>query len=186
MKKTLCLLGILGIISSPAFANGIPYVTYKPYKPYTKEIKLDKISNQNMENYLINIEKNKFEFKYVTKMGYAYEYILTNKTEKDILLKGVSSDEFYNSDLLNRNNKPFKNVAKAAFASGKVYIPIYGNYYACRCDLEKGNFIRNFPQNKVIKAGESLKILASATKEHENPIAEFIFIVNDEEKTISF
>lgn len=30
MKKTLCLLGLLSILASPAMAKGVPYITYIP------------------------------------------------------------------------------------------------------------------------------------------------------------
>ena len=186
MKKILCLLGLLSIISNPVMAKDLPYITNIPYRPYTKEIKLNKIDTQNMENSIVMIEKNKFAFKYVAKMGYGYEYIIINNTENDITLKGVNSKEFYNEDLSNNSNKPLKNITKAIFTTGKIWIPFYGIYYGSKCDMEKNSFIRDFPENKTLKAGESIRILASSTSEYENPIAEFIFIIDDEEKTISF
>lgn len=186
MKKTLCLLGLLSILASPAMAKGIPYITYIPYKEYKKEIQLDKLATDTLKNDIVIIEKNKYQFNYIPKLGYGYEYQITNNTDKDITLKGIKAVDFYNEDISDKSNKPLKNLTKAATTTGKTWIPFYGLYYGCRCDAEKNKFIRNFPQDKVIKAGESLKVLASATKEHENPVAEFIFIVNDEEKTISF
>lgn len=186
MKKFLCLIGILGICVSPATAKNIPYVTNIPYKPYTKEIKLNKIDSQTMQNDFVSIAKNKFEFKYVSKMGYAYEYNITNDTENDIILKGVNSFDFYNEDLSDKSNKPFKNLTKTAFTTKQIYIPIYGIYYGARCDLEKNSFLRDFPENKTIKSGESIRILASATKDKKNPQAEFIVVVNDQEQKISF
>ena len=186
MKKTLCLLGLLCILTSPAMAKGVPYITYFPYKEYKKEITLDKLATNTLKNDIVIIEKNKYQFNYIPKMGFGYEYSITNNTDKDITLKGIKAVDFYNDDISDKSNKPLKNLTKATATSGKIWIPFYGLYYGCRCDAEKNKFIRNFPQDKVIKAGESLKVLASATKEHENPVAEFIFIVDDVESIISF
>lgn len=186
MKKLLLCLGLFGFLCMPVIAKDVPYITNFPYKPYTKEIKLNKIDNQTMQNDLVSIEKNKFEFKYVPKMGHAYEYVIVNNTQNDIILKGVNSKEFYNEDLSNDSNKPLKNMTKNILKTGKMWIPLYGNYYAVRCDLEKNSFIRDFPENKTLKVGESIRILASATHEFDNPIAEFVFIVDNEEKSVSF
>lgn len=186
MKKFLCLISVLGILASPVMAKDIPYITNLPYKPYTKEIKLNKLASEKMQNDIVTIEKNKYAFKYVVKMGYAYEYYVTNNTDKDILLKGINSADFYNEDLSNKSNKPLKNVMKATVTSGQIYIPFYGMYYGARCDLEKNSFIRDFPENQTIKSGDKIRILASATKDKKNPRAEFIFIVGDQERFINF
>lgn len=186
MKRILCLLGVLGIVSSPVMAKGIAGVTTFPYKEYTQEVQLNKIATDTVKNDIVTIEKNKYQFNYIPKLGYGYEYRITNNTNKDITLKGIKAVDFYNEDISDNSNKPLKNMVKSSIKTGKAWIPFYGLYYGYKCDMEKNDFILNFPQNKVIKAGENLKILASATKEHENPVAEFIFIVDDVENTISF
>lgn len=174
------------MLSTPVIAKDIPYLTNLPYKPYTKEIKLEKLSSDSMKNDIIFIEKNKYQFHYVPKMGYAYEYYITNNTDSDIVLKGVNAVDFYNEDISNKSNEPIKNLFKTIYSSGKLYIPFYGMYYGCRIDLEKNSFIRDFPENKIIKSGDKIRILASATKEKENPQAEFVLIVNEKEQKVSF
>lgn len=186
MKKILCFLGLVSILSSPVMAKDIPYITNLPYKPYTKEIKLDKISTDNMKNDIVTIEKNKYQFNYISKMGYAYEYYITNNSDYDIVLKGINSEEFYNEDSSNESDKPLKNLSKAAITTGQTYIPIYGIYYGIRCDLEKNPFLRDFPENITIKSGENLRILASSTDKYDNPQAEFVFIIDNEEKSVKF
>lgn len=186
MKKILCLLGLLGVLSAPAMSKDVPYITNLPYKPYTKEIKLEKIASDSMQNDIVTIEKNKYAFYYIPKMGYAYEYNITNNTDSDIILKGVNALDFYNEDISNKSNKPLKNVMKSVATSGKIYIPFYGMYYGVKCDLEKNSFLRDFPQNQTIKSGAKIRILASATKEKDNPQAEFIFIIDNQEHNLSF
>jgi hypothetical protein len=186
MKKLIISLTLLLLANAAAMAKDIPYITNIPYREYKKEINLNKIDTKNFKNDLVEIEKNKFEFNYIQKMGYGYEYILTNNTDKDIILKGINSNEFYNEDLSNESNKPLKNLAKAAYTSGKTYIPVYGIYYGIRCDFEKNSFIRDFPENKTIKAGEKIRILASSTKEFENPQAEFVLLVDEKEEKVVF
>ncbi|MBR2526578.1 hypothetical protein IKE67_08960 [bacterium] len=186
MKKLIISLALFLLANAGAMAKDIPYITNLPYKENNKEINLNKIDTKNFKNDLIEIEKNKFEFNYIQKMGYGYEYILTNNTDKDIILKGINSNEFYNEDLSNESNKPLKNLAKAAYTSGETYIPLYGLYFSVKCDLEKNSFIRDFPENKTIKAGEKIRILASSTKEFENPQAEFVLLVDEKEEKIIF
>ncbi|MBQ2391398.1 MAG: hypothetical protein II306_06475 [Clostridia bacterium] len=186
MKKIIISFTLLLFVNAVVMAKDMPYITNIPYRENKKEIKLNKIDTNNFKNDLVEIEKNKFEFNYIQKMGYGYEYILTNNTDKDIILKGVNSNEFYNEDLSNESNKPLKNLARASFTSGQIYIPIYGLYYSVKCDLEKNSFIRDFPENKTIKAGEKIRILASSTKEFENPQADFILLINGKEEKIAF
>lgn len=185
MKKTIINLFLVLSISSNAYAN-VPYITNLPYRENNKEIKLEKLVNDNFKNDIVNIEKNKFKFKYMTRLGYAYEYVITNNSENDIILKGINSAEFYNEDYTKDSNKPLKNITKASLQSGKIYIPFYGIYYACRCDFEKNSFIRDFPKDKIIKPGGKFRILASSTLHYENPQAEFVFVINDNEEAVTF
>ena len=186
MKRILCLLGLAGVFATPVMAANIPYVTNIPYREYKKEIKLEKIATDTFKNDILTIEKNKYQFKYIPKLGYGYEYCITNNTDKDIIIKGIKAVDFYNEDISDKSNKPLKNIMKSSTTTGKIYIPLYGLYYATRCDLEKNSFLRDFPKNKAIKAGKSLKILASATEEQKNPVAEFVLLINGEETSVSF
>ena len=112
MKKIIISFTLLLFVNAVVMAKDMPYITNIPYRENKKEIKLNKIDTNNFKNDLVEIEKNKFEFNYIQKMGYGYEYILTNNTDKDIILKGVNSNEFYNEDLSNESNKPLKNLAR--------------------------------------------------------------------------
>ena len=57
MKRILCLLGVLGIVSSPVMAKGIAGVTTFPYKEYTQEVQLNKIATDTTKNDIVTIEK---------------------------------------------------------------------------------------------------------------------------------
>lgn len=186
MKKLVLVFACL-ILSMPCYAKGIPYITSIPYKPYNKEITLNKINSQSIEDNKILITKNKYDFDKAKLLGKAYEYVILNNTNSDIVLKGVLAKEFFNRDINGDRNNLYKNMMNVAASDcWRAIIPIYAQVYAAQIDIEKNPFIRCFPKEYQVKNGETIRILSSAPLDIDNPQANFIFQINDKEQIIKF
>lgn len=152
-------------------------IVYKNYNPYMGKIRNKVIEVQNIENNNILIERKKIKAKGKVK-HYTYEYIynITNNTGKDIIIKKVASPEFIGLTQI---------AAYTLIPRGMDFVPIYGIIYAIQTDLEKNKFTRPHPIDETIKAGTTMRILAMA-KLKDNPVADFIFIVDNKEVEIKF
>lgn len=141
--------------------------TYKPYKGRLRNKVLETTLTE--ENNIV-IERKKLKAKCKVKhYTYAYEYLITNNTEKDIIIENVASEHFIGLNQI---------AAYTLIPRGMDFVPIWGIVYGVQTDLEKNKFTRPHPQNETIKAGETMRILALA-KLAENPVADFNFISNN-------
>ena len=150
---------------------------YKNYNPYMGKIRNKVLETRSIENNNILIERKKLKAKCKVK-HYTYEYVynIRNNTGKDIIIKKVASPEFIGLTQI---------AAYTLSPRGMDFVPIYGLVYGVQTDLEKNKFTRPHPIDETIKAGASMRILAMA-KLQDNPIADFVFIIDDKEITIKF
>ena len=109
MKK-IFILAVILLISKPVFASIDTWFNTNPRKDYEKEITLQKVQSDVYDKDGIKIEKNVFKFDYSYKEGIPYEYIITNNTEQDILLKGVDSDYHANKNITRKSHWTRVNV----------------------------------------------------------------------------
>lgn len=161
MKKTILLLALM-LTFNTAQAREIKYINCIPYKEYKKEIKLKNINNSTFEiMHGVTVIKNNYQFKLIAKkIGTPTEYIITNNSEANLTLVGViSGKKCYNRDLNREHTKRIIPMAKACFTTWYFYVPYVNLVPAVMSDVEKNKFIRDFPKNKIIKSGESLRIL---------------------------
>lgn len=85
MKKILLTLVAMFLIATPSFA-------LTKFKPYTKEITNNKLSTITIEKNNIEIIRNKYKLKQkASEMANGYEFLITNKTGKPIILKELGS-----------------------------------------------------------------------------------------------
>ena len=153
--------------------NNSQYVSYNPY--------LGNLRNQVLETSTtiqnnITIERKKLKAKGKVK-HYTYEYVydITNNTGSDIVIKKVASAEFIGLTQI---------AAYTSIPRGMDFVPIYGIVYGVQTDLEKNKFTRPHPTNETIKNGATMRVLA-LSKLQDNPIADFVFIINNKEVTIT-
>lgn len=163
------------LAGSMVLAKDIKYINTYPYTPYKKEIKLERTHSTKRDFQYGTITKNVYIFDYVTKkMGKACEYIINNDTNGDVLLVGVVGGKSYaNRDLNKENSARFLELLKAFYKTWYTYIPFVNVYYGLRTDIEKNKFLRDFPKNKKIKSGESLRVLCIEVE--ENSRLKFMF-----------
>ena len=174
------LLGILaiGLVSLPTFAL--------PYKTPPENIPLKVLDESSYEDDIVKIEKFLYKFKYCKRFGKGYGYEITNKTEDDLILVGVVSEEFFNKDMNGTRISPIKYLIIGNFTTGFSYIPYYGLFYRLKVKLEERLFLRDFPKDYEISPDETIKILLSAPKKSPTPQAEFIFNLEDKEFKVKF
>jgi hypothetical protein len=161
MKKTILLLALM-LTFNTAQAGEIKYINCIPYKEYKKEIKLKNTSNNTFEIMKdVTVTKNNYQFKLIAKkIGVPTEYIITNNSKTDLTLIGViSAKKYYNRDMNREHAKRIVPIAKACFTTWYFYVPYVNLIPAVMSDVEKAKFVRDFPKNKIIKSGESLRIL---------------------------
>ena len=174
MKKIFVLIAAL-LISAPAFAAIDTWFNTNPYKNYDKEITLQKIHNDVYEKDGIKIEKNIFKFDYSYKEGVPYEYILTNNTDQDLLLKGVDSDYHANKNITRKSHWTRVNVRNLKY--WQTYVPFVDDYYGFKSTREQTPYLYDFPKNHTLKKGENLRILAMGL--HLYKMQNLTFIFND-------
>ena len=150
---------------------------YKNYNPYMGNLRNKVLETKTINQNNILIERKKLKAKGKMK-HYTSEYVynITNNTGKDIIIKKVASSDFIGLT---------QAAAYAAIPRGMDFVPIYGIVYAVQTDIEKNKFTRPHPINETIKAGDTMRILSLA-KLQDNPVTDFIFIIDNEEVTIHF
>lgn len=161
MKKAILLLALM-LTFNTVQAREIKYINCIPYKEYKKEIKLKNTVNDTFEIMpKVMVTKNVYQFKLAAKkIGSPIEYIITNNSESDLTLVGIVSEKkYYNRDVNRQHSSRLLPMAKACFTTWYFYVPYVNLIPAIMSDAEKNKFIRDFPKNKVIKSGESLRIL---------------------------
>lgn len=187
MRKLFVILGLCVFLAYPCCAKEKQYIPVLPYKEYNKDISLEKVGSETQfSNDYIQIFKNKYKPCYSPKMGNIFVYEIRNISGHNITLKWVNSKEFYNRDRQNQHGKIVGNTYKTMFTSWQYYTPLYDIYYGIKTDSESAPFIRDFPVNKTINANEALKILTKSSRKYDNPQAEFVFIIDNEEKSVKF
>ncbi len=172
MKKIFILIAVL-FISAPAFASIDTWFNTNPYKQYDKAITLQKMYNDVYDKDGIKIEKNMFKFEYSYKEGVPYEYIITNNTDDDLLLKGVDSDYHANKNITRKSHWTRVNVRNLKY--WQTYVPFIDDYYGLKSTIEQNPFLLDFPKDYKIKKGETLRILAMGLRMNAIQNLTFIF-----------
>ena len=172
MKKIFAIM-ILMITSIPAFGAIDTWFNTNSYQEYDKSIELKKVFSDVYDKDGIKIEKNMFKFQYSYKEGNPYEYVITNNTDKDLLLKGVDSDYHANKNITRKSHWTRVNARYLKY--WQTYIPLIVEYNGVKGDIEKTPYLYDFPKNYVIKKGESLRILAMGLDIDKVQSVTFIF-----------
>ena len=183
MKKILALITIF-FVAVPAFAAIDTWFNTNPYKSYDKEITLQKVCNDIYNKDGIKIEKNVFKFDYSYKEGVPYEYILTNNTDNDLILKGIDSDYYANKNITRKSHWTRVNVRNLKY--WQTYLPFVDDYHGFKSTTEQTPYLYDFPKNYTIKKGESLRILAMGLYLDKIQSLTFIFDDNNKEFKIVF
>ena len=178
MKKIFILLAIL-FTSTSAFAAIDTWFNTNPHKSYDKTIELQKIYNDTYDKDGIKIEKNIFKFDYSYKEGVPYEYIVTNNTDKNLLLKGVDSDYHANKNITRKSHWSRVNVRNLKY--WQTYVPFLDDYYGFKSTKEQTPYLYDFPKNYTLQKGETLRILAMGLKLNEIQNLTFIFEKDDKQ-----
>lgn len=174
MKKIFILIAML-VISMPSFAAIDTWFNTNPYKKYEGEISLKKMFSEVYDKDGIKIEKNMYRFDYSNKEGVPYEYIVTNNTSGDLLLKGIDSDYHANKNITRKSHWTRVNVRSLKY--WQTYVPFMDDYYGFKSSKEQTPYLYDFPKNYTIKKGENLRILAMGL--HLNKIQNLTFIFSD-------
>ncbi|MEI7473429.1 MAG: ankyrin repeat domain-containing protein [bacterium] len=173
MKKLFLVFIAVVVLSSPSFAQS-------SFQSYEKPISNTAIGNTvlEFEDNNIKITSNKYEpgFGMIQdKKAAIYEYLITNKTGKPIILKEMTAPDRINkvttSTLMfyNSPNDLLINAVSFAYLEGKVIA------------LDK--LFQPFPSNYLIGAKDTTRVLF-LSKIYINPLVAFQFLVNDHLKTI--
>ena len=174
MKKIFILIAVM-FISAPAFASIDTWFNTNPYKQYDKAITLQKIHNDIYDKNGIKIEKYIFKFEYSYKEGVPYEYVVTNNTDKDLVLKGIDSDYYANKNITRKSHWTRVNVRNLKY--WQTYVPFIDDYYGLKSTLEQNPYLYDFPKDYTIKKGENLRILAMGL--YLDKIQDLTFIFED-------
>ena len=174
MKK-IFILAVILLISGSVFASIDTWFNTNPRKDYEKEITLQKVQSDVYDKDGIKIEKNVFKFDYSYKEGIPYEYIITNNTEQDILLKGVDSEYHANKNITRKSHWTRVNVRNLKY--WQTYIPFIDDYHGFKSTREQTPYLYDFPKNYTIKKGENIRILAMGL--HLDKIQNVTFIFNN-------
>ena len=174
MKKIFILIALM-FISAPAFASIDTWFNTNPCKHYDKAITLQKIHNDIYDKNGIKIEKNIFKFEYSYKEGVPYEYVVTNNTDKDLVLKGIDSDYYANKNITRKSHWTRVNVRNLKY--WQTYVPFIDDYYGLKSTLEQNPYLYDFPKDYTIKKGENLRILAMGL--YLDKIQDLTFIFED-------
>ena len=157
MKK-IFILAVILLISKPVFASIDTWFNTNPHKSYNKEITLQKVQNDCYDKNGIKIEKNVFKFNYSYKEGVPYEYIVSNNTNQDLLLKGIDSDYYANKNITRKSHWTRVNVRNLKY--WQTYVPFIDDYHGYKSTKEQIPYLYDFPKDYTIKKGESIRILA--------------------------
>ena len=176
MKKIFVLIAVL-FTQVSAFAAIDTWFNTNPRKEYDKVITLQKTSSDTYDKDGIKIEKNVFKFDYSYKEGIPYEYIVTNNTEDDLLLKGIDSDYHANKNIKRKSHWTRVNVRNLKY--WQTYVPFVDDYYGYLSTVEQTPFLHDFPKNYILKKGENLRLLAMGL--HLDRIQDLTFIFDNNE-----
>ena len=116
-----------------------------------------------------------FKFQYSYKEGNPYEYVITNNTDKDLLLKGVDSDYHANKNITRKSHWTRVNARYLKY--WQTYIPFIDDYHGFKSTREQTPYLYDFPKNYTIKKGENIRILAMGL--HLDKIQNVTFIFNN-------
>lgn len=171
MKKVLLTLAALLLIATPSFALAT-------FNPYTKKITNNELSTATIQNKNIKIIRNKYELKQkASKMANGYEFLITNKTDKPIILKELGS-----LGAIGRLEIDKKILADFG---GKDFIPVYNIIKSIQTNKESSKFARPFPFAYEITPNSTLQITVLSDI-NEIPIVEFQFLIDNKTQTIIF
>lgn len=143
MKKIILLFCIL-MLGMPSFAKGLKYVTYLPYKPYEKEIKLELLETETIEQDNVKIVRNRYKPDKAKRLGNAYEYIIYNNTNKPLTLISIKSDDFMTY------KDACKKVDNVAIKDWQYWVPGYNIAWCIQYEKEARMFIRELPENMEV------------------------------------
>lgn len=168
MKKIILLFMVLALFTSASFA-----AKYEEYEGTLKNEVLEvKTINQNQ----ISIETKKLEPKgHVASYAYGYEYLIRNNTGRDIILNRVISD-----DRISHGGA----WGRSQIPHGSDMVPVYGLVKNIKTDVEQNRFTKDLPENEIIRAGGTLRVLMLGPKK-VNHVATFYFNVNNQNVPIT-
>lgn len=172
MKKFLLICLILYICVPCCFSKG----KYNKYNPYMGPLKNEVLETKNVSNSKISIERKKLQpISNVASYAFCYEYTITNNTGKDIIINNVtSSDRITLMGAWGRSQMPQKSD----------FVPVYGVVKGVKTDVEKNRFTKKLPEDEVIMAGDTMRVLTLAPKSI-NHVAIFNFTVNNKKVVIT-
>lgn len=167
MKKVLCILSLSIIFNVPAFSA--------EYNPYSKPLKNELVESLIYTQSNISIVRNQYIPKtYIKKRFDSWEYLITNNSEKDIILQKIVPENFLSlTQAAGRALKP----------NWKSFVPVYNIVVGAQVDIEKNRFTRPLPLNVTIKPQEQLRILA-LTDKNIKPSATIYFLIDGNENII--
>lgn len=185
--KYLWLILCLMCFCCKSYAINITGLNSMPYETWAgafwdNNLKLDVQSKKDFNG--IEIYKNIFKFQKAYKSGRPYEYLIVNKTDKDIILNGVIQKDFVNRDY--DNNSGWLRMRARYFRYWQSYIPFYDIIYSCKVNFERGMWVLDFPIDYTIKPNEELRIVAIGLKQKEIQNLKFLFDVNNKEIEIEY
>lgn len=166
MKKFLLIIFLFLIIFN------IQVVNAKEYNPYKKPLNNQLLQRLTTKENDIEIVRNKYISKSeVQDFCNGYEYLITNKSDNDIILKNVASTDFISQQEI---------AKKVVSINYSDFIPIFGLVRGIRTDIEKNKFTRSLPRNYVLKPSQTVRILALSYI-NKDPKADFYFLINNKE-----
>lgn len=169
MKKFKRLLLIMLIISLS------PIAIASDYNPYKKPLKNELVERKQVVIHNIEIMRNQFIPKTKLKRNCdCYEYLITNQTKNDIILKRIESPNFLSLS---------QSAGRALRPTFIDFIPGINIIAAVPVDLEKNRFTRPLPFDLKITPDESVRVLALTDKD-DSPTVDLYFLINDKEQTI--
>lgn len=170
MKKILLTLVAMFLIATPSFA-------LTKFKPYTKEITNNKLSTITIEKNNIEIIRNKYKLKQkASEMANGYEFLITNKTGKPIILKELGS--------LGAIGRLENDRRILANFGPRDFIPVYNIIKSVQTNKESSKFARPFPFDYEITPNSTLQITVLSDI-NETPIIEFQFLIDKKPQTIT-
>lgn len=159
------------LIATPSFAM-------QKFKPYTKEITNNKLRTITIEKNNIEIVRNKYELKEkASEMASGYEFLITNKTNKPIILKELGS-----LGALGRLENDIKILADFG---PENFIPVYNIFKSVQTNKESSKFTKPFPFDYEITPNSTIQITVLSDI-NEIPIVEFQFLIDNKPQTITF
>lgn len=175
MKKIFLVLTLVLLTVNSVLASEQNISNKYQFKPYAKELNNEKLSSDIFEDKNIKIVRSKYELKHQTsEFADGYEYLITNKTNKPIVLKEMGSSSIFNKTEVNDKLNEIKLVD---------FVPVYSYYAWFRSIGEYSKFTKPFPFNYSIEPQSITRILILGRKDI-TPAVEFQFIIDDSVDTL--